>query len=57
MTRVATFFLMLVAIPTTLPAATESPVRVTTDSSAYCQELLVRVTSQPNPPAVEHPAP
>lgn len=48
MMRVLTLFLLLFAVPSALPAA-EAPVRVTTDSGAYCQELLVRVASQPNP--------
>lgn len=38
----------LVAAPAALSAATESPVRVTTDSTAYCRELVVRVSAQPN---------
>lgn len=28
-------------------AATEPPIRITTDSSAYCQELAARLAAQP----------
>jgi hypothetical protein len=49
MLRFVPLVLVLLAAPAALPAATEMPVRVTTDSGAYCQELLVRVASQPNP--------
>ncbi|WP_237214190.1 hypothetical protein [Falsiroseomonas oryziterrae] len=38
-----------VAMPVAMPAANETPVRVTTDSGAYCQELVVRIAAQPNP--------
>jgi hypothetical protein len=33
----------------TAPAAELPPVRVTTDSAAYCQELAVRVATQSGP--------
>jgi hypothetical protein len=36
------------AVPTA-PAAELPPVRVTTDSAAYCQELAVRIAAQPGP--------
>jgi len=36
-----------IAWPIVTPAS-ELPLRVTTDSAAYCQELAMRVTVQPN---------
>lgn len=38
---------LLAAIHVTAPAAAELPVRVTTDSSAYCVELAMRLAAQP----------
>jgi hypothetical protein len=35
----------------TAPAAEMPPVRVTTDSAAYCQELALRVAAQPGTPS------
>ncbi len=39
--------LLLSAAPFAMAAATDHPVRVTTDSSAYCTELAVRLAKQP----------
>lgn len=39
--------LLLCAAPFASAGATEHPVRVTTDSSAYCMELAVRLANQP----------
>ncbi len=38
--------LLLSAAPFAMAAATDHPVRVTTDSSAYCTELAVRLAKQ-----------
>lgn len=38
---------LLIAAPLGAVAATEPPVRVTTDSSAYCMELATRLASAP----------
>jgi hypothetical protein len=43
---VLTFPLMVVA-PLPVAASPDTPVRVTTESPAYCKELSVRVASQP----------
>jgi hypothetical protein len=39
--------LLAAATPLTVAAATEQPLRVTTDSSAYCLELANRLAGQP----------
>jgi len=38
---------LLIALPLGAVAATEPPVRVTTDSSAYCVELATRLAAAP----------
>jgi hypothetical protein len=38
---------LLLPLMLATPVQGEAPLRVTTDSSAYCEELLVRVASQP----------
>jgi hypothetical protein len=38
---------VLAALHLTAPAAAELPVRLTTDSSAYCAELALRLAAQP----------
>ena len=43
----ALFLPLLIVVPLGAGAATEVPVRVTTDSSAYCTELAVRVAGAP----------
>ena len=47
MFRAGLLLVPLFAIPIAALASTEHPVRVTTDSSAYCQELAVRAAAQP----------
>jgi len=39
--------LLLIAMPVSAAVSTERPIRVTTDSSAYCRELAVRLASHP----------
>lgn len=48
MLRAGPLLLMIMTTPVSSPIPAEQPVRVTTDSSAYCQELASRVASQPN---------
>jgi hypothetical protein len=42
MRRLGCLLPLLLVIPLAAPASTEHPVRVTTDSSAYCEELATR---------------
>ncbi|HEV7268433.1 MAG TPA: hypothetical protein VGN83_26530 [Falsiroseomonas sp.] len=38
---------LIVVLPLAAPTSTEHPVRVTTDSSAYCKELAARFEGRP----------
>ena len=54
MRRACLLPMLLCAAPIAMAGATDHPVRVTTDSSAYCMELAVRLASQPR--SVAEPA-
>ncbi|WP_270935815.1 hypothetical protein [Falsiroseomonas oryzae] len=47
MLRPGLVVLSMVVFPLAEPASTENPLRVTTDSSAYCLELASRFAGQP----------
>ena len=47
MLRAGPLLVLLIATPLAAATSTEHPVRVTTDSTAYCQELAVRLAAQP----------
>jgi hypothetical protein len=47
MIRASPLAALLIATSLATPASTKQPVRVTTDSSAYCSELQSRLADQP----------
>jgi hypothetical protein len=47
MLRACVLLPLLLILPLAAPASAEHPVRVTTDSSAYCQELSARFDGRP----------